>query len=142
MGEMAEDLAPLIAEDFARQSLREWASKTEIQDWLHLRQFRLLKKYVTDGRRYRHLPIDELRSTWIDIYRKNTKQPEPQLAQQECELDSEFLLRHAPLPLQVVRKEMMLRIDAAVADVKLHCQAEPRHVLETIPGASHSRHGH
>ena len=142
MGETAGGLAPLIAEDFTRQSLQEWASKTEIQDWLHLRQFRLLKKYVANGRRYRHLPLNELRSTWIDVYRKNTRQPGTELAQQECELDAEFLLRHAPLPLQVVRKEMKLRIDAVVADVKLHCQAEPRHALETIPGMAHGRHGH
>jgi hypothetical protein len=125
-----------------RRSLLEWASKTESQDWLHLRQFRLLKNYVAAGRRYRNMPIAQLRAAWIDIYRRNTRQPVAELAHQEHELDAEFLIRHAPLPLGAVRNEMKLRIDAAVADVILHCRATAKDALEPIPSPALGRHGH
>lgn len=126
----------------ARQSLLEWTHKTESQDWLHLRQFRLLKNYVTAGRRYRHMPIEELRTAWIDVYRRNTRQPMAELAHQEHELDAEFLIRHAPLPLGAVRNEMKLRIDAAVADVVLHCRVTSQDALEAIPSPTLGRQGH
>jgi hypothetical protein len=140
--ELEDEILHLPGDVSARESLLEWACKTERQDWLHLRQFRLLKNYVTAGRRYRHLPIEELRTTWIEVYRRNTRQPVAELARQEHELDAEFLIRHAPLPLGAVRNEMKLRIDAAVADVKLLCQAEPQGAFETPLAAPLGRHGH
>jgi hypothetical protein len=142
MDELEDEILIQPGDFGARRSLLEWASKTEGQDWLHLRQFRLLKNYVAAGRRYRNMPIEQLRTAWIDIYRRNTRQPVAELAHQEHELDAEFLIRHAPLPLGAVRNEMKLRIDAAVADVILHCRATAKDALEPIPSPALGRHGH